>query len=582
MSYVAAAIAGSAILSSIMNDRAADQAAETTTHTAEISAAAQIQQTQMAIDEMRRQFDFEMRILLPQVQQQYNAQRAYSDILGVGGPEYTPPPWPSSAPVGTVQTAQSTPASTENMTAAQAVFTGGTNSTDSYITGLPVSGTSGSLLTGVPMPSTLSGLFGRSGGAQTQDTGAGRGMAERPPYGFRDWKSFNIFAQDNPERAAAILQNLRNDQRIVVDPPRPTPQSTSQNVVIDQQTGSIFPSMGTPGSSGPGSTTGSFRDETGRFIDPNLDPTRLADTETLSGTVRANLLADTGAEDDPFRRYVRENHLAAATPEESAMARRVAGTSLMGARGDERIAGGAAGRGVYGDVFTESPGYAFQREEMERQLERVRSAGGPNIGGRAVMEAQRRAQGLAAGDYYNWAAGRTRDLERLGTAEAQDISRRDRFSATDIERGDTATRMWEEQRLRDIGRSDVAYENYLARRQGDVTRLDQAASARDLLAATDIQRGDQAYYNYLANVAQMAGFGGGPSSKAVGAAQSQGTNVANAYMNQGSGLSNIYQDLGASMANIRANETANYGNIINSAIQNWLTYQNSQPSQYSA
>lgn len=260
------------------------------------------------------------------------------------------------------------------------------------------------------------------------------------------------------------------------------------------------------------------------------------------------------------------------------MARRVAESSLMEARGGDLLAEGAAGTGVYGDVFTESPGYAFQVEEMERQLERVGSAGGPNIGGRAVMEAQRRAQGLAAQDYYNWAAGRERDLQRLGAAEAADIGRLDAFAGTDIERGDRAYALYEQQRLGDIGRQDQAYQDYLRRREGDVARLDAAAAGRDRLAAADLSRSDQAYYNYLNQLAMMAGFGGGPASQAVSASQAQGANVAGAYRGQGAALSGIYGDLGTSMGNIGAGEMAGYGNAITGAFQNWLTYQQSQPT----
>ena len=117
--------------------------------------------------------------------------------------------------------------------------------------------------------------------------------------------------------------------------------------------------------------------------------------------------------------------------------------------GGRLLAEGAAGQGVYGDVFTESPGYGFQREEMERQLERVGSAGGPNIGGRAVMEAQRRAQGLAAGDYYNWAQGRTQDLTRLAGAESADASRLDATAYN-----------YQGTQQREQARGDVGYQDY--------------------------------------------------------------------------------------------------------------------------
>lgn len=257
----------------------------------------------------------------------------------------------------------------------------------------------------------------------------------------------------------------------------------------------------------------------GEFVDPNLDPRKLADINTLGDEVRGNLLAGTSLEDDVFRQDV-------------------AGRSL---------AGGAAGTDIYGDVFKESPGYAFQVEEMERALERKNSAGG-NYGGRALMEALRRAKGLAAGDYYQWAQGRSRDVDRLTGAEASDAARLD---ATGL--------------------------NYLQRRAGDASRLDAAAMQEDRLVGTDIQRGDQAYYNYLSNVSRGAGFGDA-TSQAVGSSSAAGGAVAGAYGAQGGALGNIYNTAGINQANIAGNEIGNYNNIIQGGISNWLAYRNAQPS----
>ena len=300
---------------------------------------------------------------------------------------------------------------------------------------------------------------------------------------------------------------------------------------------------------GPG---GRFRDpETGAFVDPNLDPTRLAEDTALSRSVMENRLAAGDISEDEYNQYLRENRIAAGTPEEDLMIQRT---------GDVRLAEGAGAQGVYGDVFTESPGYAFQVEEMDRALDRRRSAGGANIGGRAIMEAQRRAQGLAAGEYYNWAQGRERDLARMMEAEQYDI-----------QRGDLAYAGYEQQRIQDIARQDQGYQDYLRRQQIDVGRMDTAATQEDALRAADQQRQDQAYYNYLNQLAQMAGFGGGPASTAVSASQAAGAQVGGAYGAQGSNLASLYANQGASDANIAWARGAAMNQAIQGGLQNWIT-----------
>lgn len=264
----------------------------------------------------------------------------------------------------------------------------------------------------------------------------------------------------------------------------------------------------------PGSGRTSFnRGDRGQFIDPNLDQTRLADNTRLGGQVRSTLQADTDLYGDPFRQDV-------------------AGRSL---------AAGAAATSVYGDVFEASPGYAFQREEMDRATDRVGSAGG-NYGGRAIMEAARRSQGLAQGDYYNWAQGRSRDVDRLTGAEATDA-----------------------------GRLDAAGVNYLGRRAGDASRMDAAAAQEDRLMAGDQARGDQAYYNYLAQLSSVGGVGGNPAAQAVNSSAAAGGAVAGAYGSQGQQLAANYQNLGQNQGNIYAGAGAGYNDIIQGSISNAVT-----------
>jgi hypothetical protein len=251
-------------------------------------------------------------------------------------------------------------------------------------------------------------------------------------------------------------------------------------------------------------------------VDPNLDPTKLADTSTYGATVRGNLLAGTPADDDPFRAFV----------------------------GSRSLAAGSAGKGVYGENFLASPGYNFTVEEMQREQDRKNSAGG-NYGGRALMEATRRAEGVAAQEYYNWAAGRERDLGRAGAAEATDIAR-----------------------------GDSAYTNYLERKAGDASRLDSASMYEDKLAAGDLERSDQGYYNYLAAIRAQAGFGAGPAATAVNASERAGSSVANAYGAQGDALAGTYGDLGVTNANIAYAQGAGINNALQSGASNFVTAKN--------
>ncbi len=485
MSVVAAAIIGGSVVSAFASSSAASSASRSAEAGADAAAQAQIISTELQIEEMARQFDYQQTVLTPQIQQQFNAQRAYSDLLGFGG----------------VQANQ--------------------NAETGYVT-------------------------------------QARPMDEQQRIRQRDIDSYNQFVEDG------LMTRARADEAIAEIGGQPYDQQR-----LDESAAGRGATMGAPGSSGlgpgrdmgiPGGYAGPGRDTGGGFVDPNLSGTQLADIETLSGTVQQNLLAGTTAEDDPYRNFLTDTSLDQPGGLEGDMVRQdVAGRSL---------AGGAAGTDIYGDVFQESPGYAFQREEMERQLERQGSAGGPNIGGRAIVEAQRRAQGLAAGDYYNWAQGRSRDVDRLTQAEATDAGRLDR----------TAYNYQDTQR-REQGRGDQGYQDYMRRREGDVSRIDAAAAGVDRLQGVDRQRQDQGYYNYLNSLSRAAGFGGGAASQAVTASQQQASNVAGAYRSQGNNLSQIYGQAGTDQANIAYNEYAGYNNAIQGGVSNWITYQNSLAPQ---
>lgn len=463
MSGIATAIVGSAVVGAVASSRSASSASAAAERGAASAADATIVATELQIDEIARQFDYQQSVLLPQIQQQYNAQRAYSDLLGIGGPQYSTPAFPAT---------EAQNAYFEHQAEVQRV------------------------------EQEMSDLSSFGGGGQIGQ----------------------VYRQMRQQELQGELDTLNQQGTSIAQAAGYDPETGQRSATQAQ-----FPDQG---------ATNFMRGPQGQFVDPNLDPTRLADNTQ-------------------YRQQVEGNRIAAATPEESILAQRAADTTLMGARGGDLLAEGAAGQGVYGDVFTESPGYAFQVEEMGRELDRKNSAGG-NYGGRAIMEAQRRAQGLAAGDYYNWAAGRTQDLQRLGAAEATDINRLDQFAGTDINRGDAAYQTYEQQRTADIG------------------RLDEAASQEDRLRATDLQRQDQAYYNYLANVQAQAGFGGGPAMHSVDASQAAGAASAGAYGQQGMSLSGTYGDLGASQANIEYARGAGINNAFQSGAQNYITWQGYQ------
>jgi hypothetical protein len=491
MSFVAAAIIGSAVVGGVLSYTSAEKAGKSAEKGAQRSADATIQSTTMQIDELKRQYDYQQQVLLPQIQQQYNAQRAYSDLLGIGGPG-------AQAPGG-----------------------------------------------GPPAERR----FNIPGRTQVGPDAGGAPPVDQARLAELQEQLRNAEYQTTAGTGGAGTMRRRADARQQADYLRQQ-ISDIENPRLDALAGPGA-QMGAPGSSGLADRTGArFDPATGAFVDPNLDPTRLRDVEELSGQVRGNLLAGTTAGEDPYRQYIEGNRIAAATPEESLMVQRT---------GDVLAAEGAAGTGVYGDVFEESPGYAFQIEEMQRELDRAGSAGG-KYGGRAIIEAQRRAQGEAAGEYYNWASGRERDLGRLGQAEAFDIGR-----------GDQAYQGYETQRIQDVQRQDRGYEDYLRRREGDAARLDAATAQRDRYAGVDRQRQDQAYYNYLNNLQTQAGFGGGPAATAVQAAGAQGGAVAGAYRGQGSQLATTYANQGISQANVDYAQGAGVNQALQGGAANWLT-----------
>ncbi len=522
---VATAVVGGAVVGGVLANKGAKDAAKASAKGTQAAADSTLEATRLQIEEIQRQFDYQMDVLRPQIEQQYGAQSAYSQLLGIPQAPDRPPVVP-----GDIDPADYTAEQTQIANQIK----------------------------------------------QLQETRQSLG----------DLRGGNQYM--NPQvidNQIAALQGQLDESLVATNTP----------------SGPEFPDVG---------SADFTRREDGSFVDPNLTSDRFSGNNREGAAL---LLGATHAARDPandrYTNYIDENQIAADTLEEDLRFQRARDVTMTGARGGDTMTGrrgnvslldmrggdslasGAAGTGVYGETFTESPGYNFMIEEMDRALDRRNSAGG-NYGGRAIMEAQRRAQGLAAGEYYNWARGRTSDLERLASAEAMDASRRDRFaevdvtrgdrfaesdldrldrfSQIDIGRGDAAVDAYEGQRVSDVTRGDRAFENWLARNSADIENILTATRNQDARADLDIQRDDQAYYNYLANLGAVAGFSN-PAGQAVNASQGAGQQLSGAYRNQGGILANLYANQGNTEASIANNRWANINNSIQAGIGNWIT-----------
>ena len=201
---VTAAIVGSSVIGGVLSSKAASKAGKASAAGAAAAADATLEAARLQVEEISRQFDYQQQVLLPQIQQQYMASQAYSDLLGLGN----------------------------NLSPAQAFLSGGT-------AGQPPQPGGGSA--GGPAAGTLQGGF-----AANAQTGAGAGGPQAP---------------------------------------------------------TAPPPGGTQFQRGPG----------GEFVDPNLDPTRLADATQLPEHIRNTLLAGTSQAEDPLAQYISANQIAAGT-----------------------------------------------------------------------------------------------------------------------------------------------------------------------------------------------------------------------------------------------------------------------------
>ncbi len=256
---------------------------------------------------------------------------------------------------------------------------------------------------------------------------------------------------------------------------------------------------------------------------------------------------------------------------QNVMARRLAADS-MGQ--DERFRH-ARDTAVYGDTFEESPGYAFQREQMERAMDRRSAIGGGSYGGRAMQEALRQSQGLAAQEFNNWARGRQMDLGRQDAAAAayqglrgMDASRGDMAAGNymgrrmmDLQRGDAAVMDARRREEMAIGQGDRALDNYLARMMAQRGREDQSIMRNQQMQMYDLGRQDMGYQNYLAQLMGPGGAGSGAIQQMVGLRGGLGAQRASVFGTEAQALAQIDAQQQMNSANQINNAFGQAGNM---------------------
>ncbi len=397
-----AGIVAGAIIGGISSYVTGKSAAKSAEKGAKIAAEASLQATQMQLEEIRRQFDYQQAVLMPRLQQQYAAAGAFSDLLGIG----------NNNQVGS---------STFSASVAPRPAISSTGAPVGPGPGAPGQATT----PGLPPPTTPTGGSNYVGGPRTGPA-AGVGGGTNYVGGPRTGPASNAVTQQQQYAQAG--------------PQAPQTVPTWYPPGVSPGPSDLTPPTPPP----PGSTNFARDPDAGFFIDPNVNP-----------------------------------------------------------RSQEAL---ARSNEIYGPEFTESPGYAFQVEEMNRELERGRSAGG-NYGGRAIMEGQRRAGGLAAGEFYNYAAGREREVGRIEQGAA-----------------------------RDIGRDDQSYQNYLSNLRamagfGDVAGQAVSSSAATAGAASSAIGAGGAQRSTIFNT-----LGGTQADIAT----STGTNINNAITAGMQGLATYY------------------------------------------
>lgn len=349
---------------------------------------------------------------------------------------------------------------------------------------------------------------------------AGQATTQSPPT----YDVNPLTGQATPAGATNPTNQLAQAAATTAPPAAQTALPTTQTASPAAQTG--VPVQGAPDRTSPQPTQARY------FTDPNLNPVQLgrpqASQTELSQFIAANQLAGDPTADAEIQR-AQQVRAAAATLQDDPRFQFAQQTATVPTE------------------FTESPGYQFAIEQAQREVERRQSAGGA-FGGRAILEAQRRAQGEAFGEYYNYLGARRADLARQ----------------------DAAAAAYQGLRTFDISRGDVAQQNYNVRRAQDLARQEQAILQNLGAREFDIRRGDQAYYNRLNLLAQASGLGTGVA-QAVGASQQAAAGVTGALGQQGSTLAGLYAQQGQNLANIALGTGANLASTAQAGISNALT-----------
>lgn len=278
MSSVATAIIGSAVLGAGASIYAGKKSGDALERGADTSAAAIVESTRLQVEEMQRQFDYQIAILQPMLQQQYNAQGAYGDLLGITAqnPQGTPAtqtPGTSVVPQNFIQ-----PGGEVRPGAGQQQIPGGT---------AQPGGPSG------PVPGGQQFI----GGSQTNRpenkdvSDLYRNIFGREPdaSGLKDWTALWDKNGRTPEFLDQIANAFRNSEEYG--------KRKSRGVLPPSESPG---GGGTPQTFGRDNTTNFARDESGAFIDPNRDPSQLLDF------VQENPLATDQYQDDPRFDFARD------------------------------------------------------------------------------------------------------------------------------------------------------------------------------------------------------------------------------------------------------------------------------------
>lgn len=328
------------------------------------------------------------------------------------------------------------------------------------------------------------------------------------------------------------------------------------------------------------------------FFDPNLNPTFFGRSDWRESDygqqVRDRRLAGDDPNQDWAMQRANETRLFDGVDQDS-LFQWVQGNQARDAIDQERLAtqllqqdqrfAWAGDTAVVGSEFETSPGYEFAMEEALRASDRALSRGGGNYGGRAAIEAQRRAAGVASQDYYNWVGARQQDLARQDAAAAawqsmrfQDAGRMDQAAYFDLTRGDRAVADARRREELDLARGDTAFASWLERYGAQVAREDSAVLDNIMRQQQDIARQDQSYYNYMNYLAALSGAGGNPAQAVAGMGQQTASQIGGAQAGGAFGVGNAWAQNAANQGAIWGGAVSNVGNAINQSIQNawWM------------